>query len=413
MRAFVVALFVLVVPASAVSAQTAYPAGELRLADVLTLAAERRAEIQAARARVRAAEARPAIAGALEDPMVSGSIDHLPFGFDGADVSLTIEQRFPLSAIRAHRRDAALADVERFRAEIAVKGLDVRAQAAAAFLVLWERRRTAELLGRQLASARDVVTAANARYAAAVAPQSDVLMAELEVARMSAELASIEHEVRSAEAMLNASLAFEPSTPVPPLAIAGPPAFAPPPGGVKALVAARPELGAARAAIRRAEADVEVMKDMFKPMATIRTGPSYTMTDGSGLMVMAGITIPIRRGALRAGVAEAEAMRAMTVAEADAMARMFEGEAAAAVHEAEAARIRVRALRDDVLPRARAAIGPSLSGYSAGQLPLASVIASVQSLWQVEQELIAAELQAALAAVRTARALGSFEGVMP
>ncbi|MEY4581369.1 MAG: hypothetical protein RL701_6072, partial [Pseudomonadota bacterium] len=34
---------------------------------------------------------------ALEDPMVSPSLDHLPFRLDGASVSLSVEQRFPLS----------------------------------------------------------------------------------------------------------------------------------------------------------------------------------------------------------------------------------------------------------------------------------------------------------------------------
>lgn len=92
------------------------------------------------------------------------------------------------------------------------------------------------------------------------------------------------------------------------------------------------------------------------------------------------------------------------------MTRMFEGEAAAARHGLDAARSRYRAVRDDVLPRARAAIGPSLSGYAAGQLPLTTVVAAVQSLWQVEGDVINAELRLGLATLRLQRALGSFEG---
>ena len=49
------------------------------LADVIRLAGERRDEIQAARARVRAGEQRPTIVSALADPMFSPSLDHLPF----------------------------------------------------------------------------------------------------------------------------------------------------------------------------------------------------------------------------------------------------------------------------------------------------------------------------------------------
>ena len=414
MRARIVSLSLVLlfgVSAETQARQSAYPGEPLTLNAVLKLAAERRAEIAAARARVRAAEARPAIVGALEDPMVSASIDHLPFMFNGADVSFAVEQRVPLSGIRAHRRAVARADIDRFRAEVGRAQLDVALQAGVAFLMLQERRRTAELLQAQLASARDVVAAANARYGAAVAPQSDVLIAEVEVARLMAEAASLAQEIRAAEAMLNASLALDPSTLVPALAAA--PAGSPLPSeGMRAQVVARPELAAARAAVRRAEAEIDVMKSMFRPMATVRTGPAYTMAEGKGLMLMVGVSIPLRRSALRAGVAEAESMRAMAASEVDAMTRMFEGEATSAGHEFNAARDRFAAVRDNVLPRARAAIGPSLSGYAAGQLPLTTVIAAVQSLWQVEGDVINAELRLGLAWLRLQRALGSFEGAV-
>src|SRR4029450_2769976 len=89
----------------------------LSLGDVIRLAGERRDEIQAARARIRAGEGRPTIVSALADPMISPSLDHLPFMLGGADVSFTIEQQIPLSGIRRHRRASALCGGERVRAE--------------------------------------------------------------------------------------------------------------------------------------------------------------------------------------------------------------------------------------------------------------------------------------------------------
>src|SRR5829696_2436402 len=137
----------------------------LRLADVIRIASERRDEIQAARARIRAGEARPTIVSALADPMISPSLDHLPFMLGGADVSITIEQQIPLSGIRRHRRDSALADLDRLQAEANRTTLDVGLQTVNAFLMVQERRRTAALVTEQLSFARDVVSAANARYA--------------------------------------------------------------------------------------------------------------------------------------------------------------------------------------------------------------------------------------------------------
>lgn len=390
---------------------TALPS-PLGLADVIRIAGERRDEIEVARARIRAGEARPAIVSALEDPMIAPSLDHLPFMLDGADVSLTIEQRIPLSGIRGHRRASALADVDRLRADTRRTFLDVAVEAANGFLMLQERRRTAALVDEQLTFARDVVSAANARYASGTAPQSDVLRAEVEVARLEALAHALVSEVRGAEAMLNTTLALDATQPVPPLVplvLAEP---VPDWAGIKAALTERPEIEAARAAIVRGEAEVQVMRDMFRPMATIRTGPAYTMAEGRGWMAMVGVSLPVWRSKLEAGVAEAEAMRAMAEAELRAMTRMIEGDAAVAVNQVQAARARQSAIRTDVLPRARMAIEPAVAGYSSGQLPLVSVIEAVQALWLVQADLIAADTELGLAWARLGRAIGSYEGIL-
>ena len=399
------------VVAAAQTTQVLLPS-PLSLGDVIRLASERREEIQASRARTRAGEARPTIVSALQDPMMTPSLDHLPFMLGGADVSFTIEQQIPWSGIRGHRRASALADVERLRAETSRITLDVGIEAANAFLMLQERRRTEALVSEQLTFASDVVNAANARYASGTAPQSDVLRAEVEVARLDALARALGSEVQGAEAMLNTSLALDADTPVPALASV---AFAPAPpswSAVKEALMSRPELRAGRAEVFRAEAEVEVMRDMFRPMATIRTGPSYTMADGKGWMAMVGLSLPIWREKLRAGVAEAQAMRAMSEADLRAMTRMIEGDAAVAVSLLRAARDRQTALTSNVLPRARLAIEPAVAGYTSGQLPLVSVIEAVQALWLVQADLIAADTELGLAWARLGRAIGSYEAIV-
>ena len=409
--------FVLILSASAVAPATAVAQpsqslpSPLTLADVIRIAGERRDEIQAAQARIRAAETRPAIVSALADPMISPSLDHLPFLMGGADVSVTIEQQISLSGIRRHRRASALADVERLRAEANRTTLDVGMDAASAYVMLQERRRTAVLVEDQIAFARDVVSAANARYASGTAPQSDVLRAEVEVARLEATARSLVAQVRGAEAMLNTSLGLDADTPVPPLASVALTQPLPAWSAIKATLGSRAEIAAGRAEVARAAADVQVMRDMFRPMATIRTGPSYTMAEGRGWMAMVGLSLPIWRGKLHAGVAEAQAMRAMTEADLRAMTRMIEGQAAAAISQLEAVHERRSALHTNVLPRARMAIEPAVAGYAAGQLPLVSVIEAVQALWFVQSDLITAETELGLAWVRLGRAIGSYEGI--
>jgi outer membrane protein TolC len=154
------------------------------------------------------------------------------------------------------------------------------------------------------------------------------------------------------------------------------------------------------------------MRDMFRPMALVRTGPSYTMAEGPGWMAMFGISLPIWRDKLHAGVAEARAMRAMSEADLRAMTRMIEGDAAVAISQLQASRDRQAALTTDVLPRARMAIEPAVAGYTAGQLPLVSVIEAVQALWLVQSDLIAADTELGLAWARLGRAIGSYEAIV-
>jgi outer membrane protein TolC len=385
----------------------------LRVGDVVSLSRTRRAEILAAKAKARAAGQRPAIVSALDDPVVSASIDHLPFSTIGSvfsermfDRGLVVEQAFPLSRIRRHRESAALAQARRERAEADRVQLDVELDAVFAFWMLQEGRARALIISRQAQIAQQLVTAATARYSTNTGPQSDVLRAETEAARLIAESKAIAAEVRASEVMLNTSLAREPDSPIPDLDPTVAEIEPPVQGTIARTASRRPELRAGRAEIEAAEAEVRVMRSMYAPMAMVRTGPAYTMTEGSGWMVMIGISIPIWRGKLRAGVDEATAMVDMAAADFDAMRRMVDGQARAARERVAAARVRYLALRDDVVPRAQAAIAPSLAAYSAGQVPLVSVIEAAQALWSFERELAMARAELGISWARLRRATG-------
>jgi outer membrane protein TolC len=221
-------------------------------------------------------------------------------------------------------------------------------------------------------------------------------------------LLALSGEIASAEAMLNVSLARPATDSLPELQS---PALgdAPPPALTVAeqAVAQRPELRGGDAELRRALAEIQVMRSMYAPMATIRGGTARTMEAGPGWMLMVGISIPIWRSKLRAGVEEANAMAEMARDDLEAMRRMIEGEAVAARHELVAAIARMDALRLDVVPRTRQAVGPALAGYRSGQLPLASVIQASQGLWNAQAELVEAEVRAAQARARLHRATGT------
>ena len=84
-----------------------------------------------------------------------------------------------------------------------------------------------------------------------------------------------------------------------------------------------------------------------------------------------------------------------------------------AISQLEASRERQAALTTDVLPRARMAIEPAVAAYTAGRLPLVSVIEAVQALRLVQADLIAADTELGLAWARLGRAIGSYEAIIP
>lgn len=177
----------------------------LPLQYVVQRASERRAEVAASRARAQAAAQRPAIVSALEDPMISPSIDHLPFMLDGVNASLAIEQRFPLSRVLTHRGDSARAEAARWAADSKRVELNVEYDAASAFFMLQERRGMAAVLVEQRGLAGQMVRSATARYASGTGAQADVLRAEMELARLEAFARAATADVGGAEAMLNAA----------------------------------------------------------------------------------------------------------------------------------------------------------------------------------------------------------------
>lgn len=379
----------------------------LHLADVVQIAKARRPEVVAARARARAAASRPTIVSALDDPEIFASSDHLPFRLADSNFSIAIEQRFPLSRIRGHRRRAAEADARRDLALVDRTGLDVELEAAAAFWMLAELRELAKILDEQRALADQMASAALARYSTNAGIQADVLRAQLEVDRLDGERSALIAEVRAAEAILDTALARSPDAAIPELDVTITDSM--PPDATKiasTALANRPELRAGRADVARAEADVSVMQSMYAPMAMVRTGPTYSRSDGSGWMLMVGVSIPLWRGKLKAGVDEAREMVTMSNADLDAMRRMVGGEATAARARVVAARARYLALRDRIVPRAKQTIAPTLAAYASNQTPLVSAIEAAQALWEAERDLVMARAQLGLAWARLARTTG-------
>ena len=395
---------VLLVATGAARAEEAAPLPTpLDAAAVVRLARARRSEVQAARFRTAAATERPKIVSALPDPMVMVSMDHLPFNLMGVDGSVSVQQDFPLSGVLGARERAAEAEAGRFKADARRTELDVALEALDAFYMVAERRSTRPVLDEQIAIVAELAAVARAHLASGQGMQADVLRLDNERARFEADRNALVAETRAAEAMLNASLARAVDAPVP--EVAWPDELGEPqPADALARPARanRPELDAARAERARASAEIDVMGAMYNPMAFVRAGPAYNMLEGAGVMAMFGLSVPIWREKLGAGVSEARAMQSMATADLDAMQRMILGRVAAAREIVNAERTRLLALQTDILPRARLVVETATASFGAGQGPMIAVLDATRDLRDVRmQEIMArARLGRAWAALR-------------
>lgn len=385
----------------------------ITLNEALQEARASRAEMRVATARVDAARERPAIVSSLEDPVIAPSIDHKPVDpMMKTDRSVTIEQSFPLSNIRSHRRRAAQADVDKYLGESGRTSLRIEADVAQAFFMLNEKRKVVAILEHQIALAAELVKLAAARHGVGSATQADVLRMEIEEARLRTRRELVGAEVRSAEAMFNTVRGLDSYRPVPALRVqALIDAMNTLPDSQSALDVAlihRPELRISKAEIQRARAEVDVMKSMYAPMAMIRAGKADTGAAGRGYMLMVGISVPIWFGKLKAGVREAGAMVAMADADREAMLRMIHGDVASSLESWRGAALNYRAYPSNLLPRAQRAVAPAMSAYASGMLPLTSVLEASKALWTLQEEAAMAETALGMAWIRYRNAVGTF-----
>lgn len=382
----------------------------LRLENVVREAANRRREVVAATARARAAAAVPDRVEVLPDPMVMASIDHLPTMLHGVDYSFMVEQQFPLSGVLGARARAARAEAAALRTDVRRVGLEVETEAAIAFAMVAEAQAMRDVVVEQEGLSRAIVEVTKARLAGAEASAAEVMRAEIDAQRLVTDREVLEVEVEGAGAMLNAALARPPAPSAPRCDLSSPDEAPLPMARLHELaLASRPELETMRSRVVAARADVDVMDAMYAPMAVARIGGASTMTDGPGLMTAFGISVPLWRGSLDAGVTEAEEMVRMAGADVDAMGTMIRGEVAAARARVVGLQARKTAIETKLLPLARTTVDLSLTGYAGGQLPLVSVVDAARALRELRMELVTVRSQLLVAWVRLGRTVGTLD----
>jgi outer membrane protein TolC len=375
------------------------------LQELLLWADAHNQELAAMGYEIDAANARIVPAGALPDPTLRLTFMDIGAGDapddvnqwpeDGSGTQYRLGQTFPWWGKRALRKEVATAQVEQVKGlrQAVVAGIHARIKSAyaryyeAAGLI----RLNEEIL--QLLSGLEEV--AHVRYAGGLAPQQDVIRAQVEKTMLRSELIELDTERHHAMTSLNVAMGRQQSAPI------AEPQTLPPITPQKldgAALEARirrtsPLLAMQSAQVTAAEANRRLVEKNRYPDVTLMVAPtSY----GSGIdswEAMVEFNIPIRFDIRRAQENEAEAM----MAAAEERRRAAELEISGGLQESlaalEAAASREQLITDTLVPQAELTLHAALAGYETGQVDFATLVEAQRAVKQARQDRLRSQVE--------------------
>ena len=381
--------------------QTPQSSDTLRLTDLYQIAAEHNARIAGANALANAAHARIASARRPPDPQLQFGVmnysipEWRPMDAIGM-VQVQAMQMLPLAgklgiAGKVAELDAS-AEVERARAV----EWDVRAKVASAFYDLYATDQSLTTDRQTLRLLDDALRIAESMYRVGEGRQSDVLRAQVEIARMTQDTVRMASMHTALAARLAAELGRYAITGVPRL-----PMFADSIPSTSTLTTAafhdRPMLRAAARGLDAASSRTMLAARELWPDLTV--GVQYGQRGGMQgtehmASVMVGATVPVFARSRQLQMREeARAMQQMAHAELDAA----RAETNAAVIEARADLVRARTLsssyRATLIPQAEASVESALASYRVGRVDFMTFLDARMAVTRFRKELAALEAE--------------------
>lgn len=370
----------------------------LTLRDLLDEVARRNPRLRAMEASAAAAATRVAEASTLPDPVLQ--IGVMNFGIPDLNTdmpssmapSVQLMQMVPFPGKLGLRGE--IADAAR---GMAAAGADeawweVRGKASSLFYELYSLDRRIEVMHETLTLLRDFQTIAKSMYSAGTGLQTDVLRADVEVARMDGEIRKMKAMRTAMAARLNGIVDLPASTPVASPVLPPLPTDVP---GQDTLSAwadeSRPLLARARLGVRQADTRMDLAHRDIWPNLTF--GVTYGQRDiGMGTERMGsavvGFSLPIHASKRQfAAREEADAMKRMVEAELGGLEAEVDARIGELLAELERARSLVELYRGEVLPEARATVESALSSYRVGAVDFMTLVDAQMTVNRYEGEL--------------------------
>jgi cobalt-zinc-cadmium efflux system outer membrane protein len=367
-------------------------------------------ELAARRAEIEAAEARLRAAGLAPPAVLSGEIEDVPDGYDlpGAAVRLEVGREFLTGGRSAAAR--ALAATDTRAAEALLRAAERRLDARIGRELM--RTLAGLSIGRRLAAEDSLLVAAEAalrgRFSVGEARYVDVLRLRTERLRVQNERAEALAEARAGRLALEGL-----GGPTPPAGFAAlvdsvlavgltrPLAGEiPPPPSLDSLVALAASVRLADVALERARAERDLLRAEQRPRIAASVGAQRTIGDDGGSefgpVIGASVTLPFTaRRANEASLQAAEREIAAAAARREAVLAAVRSDLAGSLARYEAARERLAVYDAALLRGAREERESALAAYRTGELSLIELLDFERALARAEIERLQAQADAA------------------
>jgi outer membrane protein TolC len=367
-------------------------------------------DIEAARKRVDAAAYRVPQAASLRDPMfgVTAFPSPVQTAAGQQEVALNASQQLPWCGKLSTRADAAEADTDVARAQLAAAELEIVEQVKQAYYELYFIQVAIRITEDNRNLLLDFVEIADSKYRTGKASQQDVLRAQVEVSNLDNQLIRLRQQLVSSQAKLARLLHVSPDTPVRAL---DQPSQQPIPQDLERLyqqaIAGRPELHAQLAAVRRDRRNVDLARLEYYPDLT--AGATWIGTSSAGISPLANgddplllafsMNVPIYRKRLEAGVREAESRVVASTRQYDSLRDRTAESVKDLYVQATSQYDLVRLFRDDIIPKSQQTLEVSQAAYQVGEVDFLQLIDNWQQLlrFQIAYHRLEAQLQQTLA----------------
>lgn len=381
-------------------------AGPIDLPAVEAAALARHPSLVEAVHRVRALAAQARAEGSLPSPELMTELWHVPlsrpYALDAAGMFMvSLRQPIPAPGSLDRTADATAQEARAAAAMVLVEARALLREVDRAFADYVEAHARHASHVEHLALTERMSAAARARYAAG-APLSDITKADLERARLEAEIAREEGSVAAARARLNGLLARPAGAPLGPPHSSDPVAVRlPAPEVAERVLARSPEIAAAEATRRAAASKADAAR-IEATVPSFSVGLNYFHPVGgmpAGWGASVGMSLPwLWGGASRRTESANERALAERAAAENARVRARAG-AAQALALATAAERRLLVLRDVARPAARRSLDAAIAGYAAGGTDILAWLDAQRASLDVDLELsmARADLDRALA----------------